>query len=287
MSSTNIHPPSTKRRRPWLSFSLRGLLLLVLVLAVLCGWKMNQVNRQRRAIESIRELGGAVHFNTSPYFKDLEKQNRFEPPSWLRRLCGDDFFDYVVGVRLGGKHVDDISFIADLTMIQDLNLNGTNVSELAPLEHLTNLRKLDLMNTAVHDLSPIRNLSRLEVLSLEFAKVSDLEPLTELTNLQALSAVGTPVSDLSPLSNMTRLKELKLFYCPQVRNVEPLSGLTALGYLDLSDTQVSDVEPLSQLTGLGFLSLSRTNVSLEDSQDLRSRLPGCRIMHNPRKKNAD
>lgn len=240
---------------------------------------MNQVNRQRRAVDAVRELGGEVYFNTSPYFKDYEKQHRFEPPSWLRRLCGDDFFDYVVGVVLRDKHVEDISFIADLPAIQDLKLRGTNVSDLAPLECLTHLERLDISGTPVQDLSAIRNLKKLKGLMLEFTKISDLTPLEQLTEMEALSAVGTAVSDLSPLTDMTKLNELKLFYRPQIQNVKPLSGLSNLNYLDLSDTQVADVEPLSGLNSLGFLSLSRTKVSAESAQNLQSQLPACRISH--------
>jgi hypothetical protein len=270
--------PSPVRKRRWLAFSLRSLFVLTLVIACLLGWKLHKVNQQRRAVSQIKELGGAVYYNVDRGVAD--DQSFFEPPEWLRRQIGDDFFDYVVAVRLHSKDVEDVSFLADLPTIDDLGLTGTNVTDLSPLAKLTKLERLSLHGVPVRDISPLSNLTNLDTLSLENTNVADVAALTGLVNLRTLSFAGTPVADLSPLAGLVRLTELKLFYCPNVTNVDALAGLTLLGYLDLSDTKVADIEPLTGLVALGFLSLSRTQVDPADTARLRTLLPKCRITHN-------
>ena len=50
--------PMPKRR--WLRYSLRTMLVFVLLLSVWLGWMANQAAKQRRAVELVHELGGSV-----------------------------------------------------------------------------------------------------------------------------------------------------------------------------------------------------------------------------------
>jgi len=75
------------RRR--FQFSLRWLLVLVVVVAVPCSWmgvKVRQVMRERRAAATIAQLGGCVDWS--------------EPsaPAWLQDLVGDGIFNHVESV---------------------------------------------------------------------------------------------------------------------------------------------------------------------------------------------
>ena len=81
-------------------FSIRSLLLLTLVVAVLCSWlavQGKQAREQREAVKAIEKLGGTA-------LNDLELEppngplQRAEPPAWLRKLLGDDFFRSVTDV---------------------------------------------------------------------------------------------------------------------------------------------------------------------------------------------
>jgi hypothetical protein len=58
-----IDEPARKRR--WFRFSLRTLMVVVLLLSLPLGWlamRMAQAERQRRAVEAIREAGGEVYY---------------------------------------------------------------------------------------------------------------------------------------------------------------------------------------------------------------------------------
>ena len=51
-------PPKPRR---WLRFSLRTLLLLIAVVACWFGWRLNELERERQALASIKAAGGIVH----------------------------------------------------------------------------------------------------------------------------------------------------------------------------------------------------------------------------------
>jgi len=80
------------------------------------------------------------------------------------------------------------------------------------------------------------------------------------TGISAMDLYLSNVKDLSPLSGLTALQSLDLAGTG-VTEAGPLSGLTALQSLDLAGTGVTDVGPLSGLTALQSLDLAGTGVT--------------------------
>ena len=74
-----------------------------------------------------------------------------------------------------------------------------------------------------------------------------------------LNLAYSDLRDVTPLSALTALQSLNLMRT-QVRDVTPLAALAALQSLNLWDTQVSDVTPLGALTALQSLNLWDTKV---------------------------
>jgi hypothetical protein len=59
--TTTSAPPAPKPRRRWLQFSLRTLLVLMLVLGCGLGWlayKIKAAREQRAAVDAIHKMGG-------------------------------------------------------------------------------------------------------------------------------------------------------------------------------------------------------------------------------------
>ena len=214
---TAAYPVSRPRRR-FLRFSVRGMIVLVLVVAVWLGWVAWRARIQRQAYEAISKHSVMINYDM-----ELNETNPWAP-QWLVDLIGYDFFANVVSVTIG--EAEDIVFVSSFNLLNDLDLSYTTItdSQLSHLKDLTTLRKLSLYNTRITDggLAYVKKLNCINDLSLAFTKVTDigLKDLNGLVDLQSLDLTETKVTDAG------------LVY---------LKGLTKLKFLDLRGTKVTDV----------------------------------------------
>jgi internalin A len=119
--------------------------------------------------------------------------------------------------------VADISPLANLTKLVDLNIHTQNIGDLTPLGGLTSLIELRLAGNSFTDLSPLRNLTTLEYLEL----------------------TGNDITDISPLSGLTNLMALDLRFNPELTNIQALfenPGIGAGDIVELRHTNVSCTE---------------------------------------------
>ncbi len=104
-------------------------------------------------------------------------------------------------LTLRGTRVDDISAIAHLTALTDLDLSGAPIDDagLAPIVALTRLTSLNLDNTKVTNagVAYLKNLTKLDHLVLSETRVDDnaAAVLAGLTALDTLQLGGTQVTD--------------------------------------------------------------------------------------------
>jgi len=134
-----ITTSNPKPRRRWLRFSLRSLLLLVLVIAVLLGWTIHKARQQGIAVAALKEMGCTFAFdNTERSPTVLER---------LRNLLGEDEWT-VITVDGNGSHITDagLEHLRGLTQLRELFLRSTQVTNagLIHLRGLTQLKGLSL-----------------------------------------------------------------------------------------------------------------------------------------------
>ena len=211
--STDTESPKPKRH--WLRFSLRTMLVFMLLVGVGMGMWAKSARKQRRIVQWVESHRGGMVFYEHEGQRDgyggwepLELEDQ-PPPSW-RAWLGKDYEWNVVKVDLYGSQESDIKPLAGLTKLKALNLPGTKLSDLTPIAGLVNLEELYLWDTQVSDITPLAGLTKLVDLSLQDTQVSNLKPLAELTNLTWLDLRNTPVSDLKPLAGLTKLQGLDL-----------------------------------------------------------------------------
>jgi hypothetical protein len=181
--TTNAPPNPTTRRR-WLQFSLRTLMVLVLLASVAMSWlavKMQRAKRQREAANRIVKLGGSVTYDYEVDASGQRIPNTNAPgPTWLRRLLGQDFFADVVQANLDSTEVTDaeLEFLNGLPRLRWLNLFNTQVTD-AGLKHL----------------EPLGYLQRLELGGASQITDAGLEHLEGLHELWAVYLGGTQVTE--------------------------------------------------------------------------------------------
>ncbi len=195
--------PVSRPGRRFLRFSVRGLIVVVLVIGAGLGWVVHQAQVQRDAVVAIKCAGGSVMY-------DWEWSNgkpipgaKSPAPGRLIDLIGADYFGHVNLVILTTPSATDatLAHVGRLTRLQELYVSSPSVSD-AGLEHLTGL-----------------------------------------TNLSILSLSGTPVSNggLAKLMGLIKLFHLNLSDTPITdAGLVSLHGLTKLSSVMVGNTQVTD-----------------------------------------------
>ena len=139
--------PASGSWRNHLRFSLRGLIVAVLLLGVWLAWMVRSARIQRQAVAAIRKAHGRILYDWQwrnghwiPVGKPLA-------PRWLVDAVGVDFFGNVAWVTIPSVSDDDLFHIGQLGQLRDLTitekLEMTDVGR-AYLKGLKNLRILRL-----------------------------------------------------------------------------------------------------------------------------------------------
>lgn len=277
-TETNAHAP--RRRR--IALSLRVLMLLIVGIGLLLGWKVNRVRTQSRAAARIKALGGQVGYDYE-FSGTYPVKTGGKPwgPDWLRRRIGDDYFREVTFVRFYRQVVTDayLEPLADLDSLLAVELHQTRQVTDAGLVHLRRLNRLrhvKLVKTGVTaaGLARLAALPRLETLWFNGEPVTDgaLASIGSMRRLRVLhlSNLRASVTGMAHLKALTELSELSIdSHKLNDATIVPLASLRRLRKLDLPMTRITDaglaqLRDLRELESLGLTSVvDLTDAGLE------------------------
>ncbi len=274
----------------WKTISLRGLLLVILAIALGLGWIANKARQQREAVSALQKFGGFVHYDWEfkngrvkvprgnslwkPTWGTLTPGRKPWAPDWVRRAAGDECFQSIAHVSL---YVDIKKGMADATWVN----MGAADQALRKLATQTSVRTLQIGGQQVTDenLSYVGQMTGLEELSIEWAfHLTDMgfQHLSGLKQLRILHIGKSKMTDasLEAIGKLTSLEELRIggegF---SDAGLQKLSRLTRLSYLSLDEGShsISDrgLVFLKNMTELDFLDLSGWHVSDEGIATLR------------------
>ena len=205
--------------------------------------------------------------------------------------------------------VRDLGPVSNLKDLQSLNISGSAVSNLQALSEMENLRELYCRNTSIHDLSPLKRNRRLNKIYCDHSNISDAEasdfvksnpftlviydtealktwwnslpmywkalfskqikvdtePTTEqlhqIINMTELDLSGnTFVQNLMPVSRLTNLRSLNISNT-EINYLQPIQGLANLESLDISHTYINDLKSLQELENLRYLNVMNAPVN--------------------------
>jgi hypothetical protein len=281
-NDTTLGLPS---HRPWLRFSLRGVLICIVIVAVLICIPINRANKQRSAVKKIQQLGGQVTY-------DFERTGKLEPsaPAWLRKLIGEDYFRTVDTVHLSNPEItdDDLDCLSGLPDVTYLSILSPKVTDagLARLDALTNLTNLQIHGPNFTDaaLAHVRQHPNLVAFYADNTKITDagLAELAMLRNLRSLQLACSQITDagLDHLQQLTGLLALNLDHTEITdAGLQKLAKLTSLQDLEVNDTQITNagLQHLLSLQNLKFVGLNGTQTTREGIQQLRAQMPQLNI----------
>ncbi len=187
---------------------------------------------------------------------DMLKLRRLEANGrQITDLTGLEYAVNLKGLHLGDNQISDITPLAESTILEGLELYN-NISDISSLADMNNLSDLNLDGNSVSDISHLAKLINLHSLGLGENSVSDISPLVGLTHLAFIVLEGNSVSDLSPLVGLTHLAELYLSGNP------------------LSYTSINTLIPALQSRGVTIEFDARTPTSVKISGDGQMGTPG-------------
>ena len=211
MSSANNKPT-----RRWSRFSIRAMMLIVLLVAVLLGWQANKAREQREAVAAVKKYGGWVHYDYEFVNGKLTTGRSPWGPRWLRGMLGDLFFQNVRQVSLvyddsTGKRFDNSNLLAcddllekilKLPGIKELYLKETQTTDEG-LRHIGKLTELEIFfiwdakSVTDRGISRLVGLKNLKNIHISQSNLTDdsLALLSSLPSVDEMSLQGNHFSD--------------------------------------------------------------------------------------------
>ena len=195
--------------------------------------------------------------------------------------------DNLVSINLNDTKVKDLLPIGNLPSLQSLKISNTQIGNLQALSDMKSLKELYCSNTPISDLSPLKNHRRLSKVycdnsgvsvteASEFSKenpftlvIYDTNALSEWWEklpiywkavfAKQVNIQGTPSTEqLHEVINMT---DLDLSGNEYMQNLLPVSRLTNLVNLNISNTDISQLDALYGMTNLETIQLEGTYVN--------------------------
>jgi hypothetical protein len=125
--------------------------------------------------------------------------------------------------------------------------------------------RLELVRDAARSFPEVESPSKVSTLCVWHCKYETLEAVAEFENLQVLKIASFPDISFEFLANLSQLKWLSVLHLPKVQDLEAISRITSLRFLELQTlpswdssrkrTLVQSLVPLSKLSNLEHISL--------------------------------
>ena len=166
--------------------------------------------------------------------------------------------------------------LAQIRLIEELQLSQKDLTDLSPLAYLSRLRILRCNGNGISSLLPLRKISKLEVVEVSGNPLYSFEGLENHGKLKSLIADNTPIKNLDPLARLLLLEKLSVAGT-EIKNLQPLVLHRRLVYLDCSNTRVRSLSPIEEMTTLRDLIIYNTDLSSNRVSSFQSSHPDCKI----------
>lgn len=189
-----------KRRRRWLRYSLRTLLVVITISCIALGYWAHRAGRQKAVVKWVKKNGGYVTYD----FEFDGINIKPEPdPGLLQGILGEDYFYTVISVNLDNSEIKDVSRLTQLTRLFYVSLLNTQASQeqVNKLQRALPLCKIDWFpaeiepktSAAMFNLNTLR--AQIQLYRAQHNSLMPSATLVELTNsTNQAGMVGTGAS---------------------------------------------------------------------------------------------
>ena len=156
----------------------------------------------------------------------------------------------------------DISALAGMINLEELNLERSKVDNLVYLENVKKLKKLYVgIENGPFPLSILGMLDELKELHMNKMWLYDIADLTYLKHIEVLDVSTNLFCDLSPLQYMKdSLRNLNISNCEYLRDLSILEEFPNLEVLDISFDHIKDFSFLKKLKNLKDLRATQSGL---------------------------
>ena len=289
-------PSTPQRKRRWLQFSLRAVLVLFVLAAIFFSWVHTEIGRartQRLAVEAILEGGGSVSYIGTDYTSSINngtKSDRLIPRStWWTEILGEDLrlrarfisIGEVENSGLGAKATTrrretlgdhNLQFVSDLRGVETLDAMGRTVTDegLLQLRELPDLKSFYLRHAALtrRGMTVLRRMPKLEFLQMQFCPVTD-EVFAEIGQVTTLKHLDMTQSHITGegFGELKELINLETLILDEVDfdgvGCRYLAKLPSLTKLSLASSSVNDegAAAIAKIAALQELNLAMTPIT--------------------------
>jgi internalin A len=179
----------------------------------------------------------------------------------------------LTGLDLSGLGLEKIpKEIADLTMLQELNLQDNEITKIENLDRLVNLQVLNLSINRISEIEGLNNLVNLRHLGLAYNNryttttgsisggILQISNLNNLQNLEFLDLSFNLIGEINGLDNLLMLSSLNLSN-NSITKIENIGHLSNLKILHLSNNSITKIENIGHLSNLKILHLSNNSIT--------------------------
>ncbi len=158
--------------------------------------------------------------------------------------------------------------ITSLLNLETADFSNNRLTTIVALKDSAKLTELYVENNKLTDngVNGSFSLTSLKIMDISNNEITDINFLSSSTGIEYLNASGNEIQSLIPINSKIKLMELKLAACGLTDNLTaPISSLTALKVLDVSNNELTSIAFVNTLSVLVFLDISGNSIG--DTQE--------------------
>lgn len=177
-------------------------------------------------------------------------------------------------LRINALNGNTLAGIDNFPNLEVLFLNDINVTDISDIYKCPKIKNLTLRFVdSVEDFSVVKKLPDLEVfyamLSEPEATLPNIESLASCKNLTKLTLQDYDIGSIDFIGELTDLRELRLWSSDgMIDDISPLSSLTNLEKLEITQLYSDNIEPYLALKNLTYLDIEENEFSEESKNKL-------------------